>query len=249
MKQQLVVFACLVSSSLVGRSVDSLYLLKAIDNDTKYQVSFRLDYVKEFAKFTIQNHSLTIFEVRGIDTAIVHADSFLEVKFRVRGGTGVKVRKTILLCVVKDRLYKTLDITSEVSSRLDKVYDKRADSLKLFDEREDHLVLLSVKKRGGSYVANLDESYEKVSKYDPSQNESYAKNYELIWEPAQNIFYNSTKIVRELKRIRSSVDYEAISEKFVNMELPCITLFGGGTYLFFEGEWYSELRDNSWGQR
>jgi|GEM_PF-5713235 len=87
--------------------------------------------------FRLQDYTLDIFGVQDINSIELHANAFLEVQFRIRGGSGVRVRRTVLLSVSEGRIYKSLDVLSEVTSRLNKVYNKMADSLKLFDEKKD----------------------------------------------------------------------------------------------------------------
>jgi hypothetical protein len=141
-----------------------------------------------------------------------------------------------VLCVSENKIYKSLDILSEVTSRLNRVYNKLADSLKLFDEKEDYYVKLSVNHTDGSqYKTVLSESKTIESKYDPAQNVFFEKEYELNFDLGGFFFYNSNQRLNKLYKVHSARG-DQTREKFISRDVPCIQLFEN-RYLYLDGEW------------
>jgi hypothetical protein len=235
MRYRLALIVCFLSSALLGQEIEEEYCLKGIEDSLSYRVAIKQDLANEIATFRLQNYTLDIFGVQDIKRIERHANAFLEVQFRIRGGSGVKVRRTILLCVSQGRIYRSLDVLSEVTSRLNKVYNKVADSLQLFDEKEDYLITLSIESENDGYKAVLFESTKVESKYDPSRNISFEKPYELDFDPGEYFFYNSMKRLNKRYKIHSSKENKTV-EKFINEEVPCIQLYEE-RYLRIENEW------------
>jgi hypothetical protein len=236
MRYRLALIVCFLSSALLGQEIEEEYCLTGIEDSLSYRVAIKQDLANEIATFRLQNYTLDIFGVQDINSIELHANAFLEVQFRIRGGSGVSVRRTILLCVSQGRIYRSLDVLSEVTSRLNKVYNKMADSLKLFDEKEDYLITLSIESENdGRYKAVLFESTKVESKYDPSRNISFEKRYELEFDPGQFFFYNSMKQLNKRYKIHSSKENKTV-EKSINEEVPCIQLYEK-RYLRIENQW------------
>ena len=235
MRIRLVLIVCFAFSSLLGQGIEKQYLLHGVDDSLCYSVSVIEDLENDVAIFSVNENVTKIFGVRGIEEITVHSAKFLEVRFVIRGGSNVKLRRNVLLCVSKGEVYKTLDILSEATSRVTEVYDKAADSLKLFDEKEDYNVTISIKQKGNRYKAVLLERKKVESKYDPSQNESFEKSYELDFDPGGYFFYNSTKRLNKRYKIYSSQNNNTV-EKFISEEVPCIQLYKN-VYLFIDNKW------------
>lgn len=236
MRIRLALIVCFLSTSLLGQEIKKKHLLRGVDDSVRYSVTIKEDSINGIALFSSQEHTLKIFGVKDIQTTKVHSDAFLEIQFKIPGGSGVKVRRKVLLCVSRGRIYKALDVLSEVTSRVSEVYDKVADSLKLFDEKEDYLVTLSIKqKKDSHYKAVLFESKKVESKYNPSQNESFEKPYELDFDPGGHFFYNSMKRLNKQFKVYSSKDNKTV-EKFISEEVPCIQLYEK-LYLLIDNEW------------
>jgi hypothetical protein len=172
---------------------------------------------------------------RIIEKITLHENAFLEIQFRVRGGAGVKMRRKVLICLSGGEIHRALDVISEVSSRVTEVYDKVADSLKLFDEKENYDLAVSIKKKGTVFKATLSESIKIESKYDVSRGESFENTYELDFDTSGCFFYNSMKHLNKRYKVYSVRDNKAV-EKFISMEVPCIKLYQS-SYLLIGNEW------------
>jgi hypothetical protein len=236
MRIRLTVIVCFLSFRILGQEIKEKHLLRGVDDNEPYSVTIQEDVVNEITTLSIGVNTVTISGVQDIKTVTLHSEVFLEVQFRIRGGSGIKVRRAVLLCVSQGKIYKALDVLSEVTSRVSEVYDKVADSLKLFDEKEDYQIMISIKHAEGKlYSAILSERIRIESKYNPTQNLSHDKPYELQFDPGGFFFYNSTKRLNRHYQIYSSRNNKTV-DKFVSEEVPCIQLYDK-RYLLIDHEW------------
>lgn len=236
MRHALLFVVCLASLNLLGQQIKKEYTLYGVNDSLRYLITIDENPVNETTIVSFQKNALKIFGVQEVLSAQVHVNSFLELKFRVRGGSGVKVRRNVLICVSQSKVYKAIDFLSEITSRLSTVYNKVTDSLKLFDEKSDYHATLSIKQtEGKEYRAVLFESTKVESKYDPSQNVMFEKPYELYFDPSAYFFYNSTRQLSKHYKIYSNKESKTV-ERFIRAEVPCIQLYQK-LYLRINNEW------------
>ncbi|HEY9047542.1 MAG TPA: hypothetical protein VIN08_16665 [Ohtaekwangia sp.] len=243
MKNILIFIVALISLNVFGQDIKEKYTLHDLDNGTSYAISIKQDIINENATIILQNDSIKIFKVLDIRNVKIHSEKFLEIEFRVRGGSGIKVRRSILLCISHNKIHKALDIISEFTVTINQVYDKVADSLKLFDEKEYYHVSLSINSVGEkAYQAVLFEEIDVVSKYNPSQNMSHNDRYKLQFDPSGYFFFNSEKLLNKSYKIYSNKDGRMVT-KFLNEEVPCTQLYRN-LYLYIDNEWYLDNGDD-----
>jgi hypothetical protein len=211
------------------------FSLLGVDDSLNYRLVIDQNFSNETATFSSQGHNVTIFGVQDLLVFKVHEAAFLELQFRVRGGTGVKVRRTVLICISSGEIYRAFDITSVVESRLDKVYNKQADSLKLFDEKEDYNIKISIIKDEARYKAVLFESTRVESKYDPSKNVLFEQSYTLDFDLRGHFFHNSMKTINKSYKVYSINDHKTV-DRFISGEFPSIQLHQR-IYIFINKKW------------
>jgi hypothetical protein len=239
MRSTLFFVAWFVSLNLSGQQIKKEYTLSGVSDSLHYSLTLNANPANETAIISFQKNTLRIYGVQEILSAQVHANSFLELKFRVRGGSGVKARRNVLVCVSQGKIYKSIDFYSESVWRLSEVYDKIADSLNLFDEKSDYHATLSIKQtEDKGYKAVLFESTKVESKYDPSQNVSFENHYELYFDRGGYFFYNSSEKLNKLYKIYSNKENKTI-ERLISSEVPCIQLYQK-RYLRIDNEWYQD---------
>lgn len=243
MKLRLTAALLFVSHILLAQNLLESYHLLGIDDNVDYNIRIDEDLVKDIVSFHTEGNVLTIYGVRQIDTIITHLDKFLEVKFVVWRGTGVKNRVKVLLCVDNGKIFTSLLIDSDLESRVTEVYNKVADSLKLFDEEEQYHVLISIAEKAGGFVATLTESNYVLSKYDPSSNTSSKEVFRLNFDESGHYFFNSSKSLNNRYRVYSYKE-NSYSEKLISTEASAVEL-QYGIYFFIDGMWYREGRDNT----
>lgn len=237
-----IVVLIFLSQSLLAQNSPKEYHLIGIDDNVDYKIRIEEDLAKDIVLFSTNEDGLLVYDVRGIDTVINHLKRFLEVKFIIRGGTGVKIREKALFCVEKGKLFMSLLIRSDAVSRVTKVYNKEADSLKLFDEDEQYHVNISIESKNNSFMATLYEREYVRSKFDPSQNKSFENTYRLNFDRNGYYFFNSSKNLNDKFKVYSHQSNK-YTEKFLSTESPAIELTNR-SYFFIDGIWYSEGREN-----
>lgn len=228
---RMLIIVCLFSSGTFAQE----YKLQGIDNALRYSLNVQEDVINEITTLSTQMDSVKILKVQDIERITVHENAFLEIEFRVRGGAGVKMRRKVLVCLSGGEIHRALDVISEISSTVTEVYDKVADSLKLFDEKENYHLAISIIKNGSVYKATLSESKKTESKYDLLRGESFEKKSELDFDAGGCFFYNSMKHLNKRYKLYSPRDKTAL-EKFMSMEVPCIQLYQS-RYLLIDNEW------------
>ncbi len=239
----LLVFS-LVSSGLFGKTYDRSYSLRDFSDGSVCSVTIKEDVVNEIITLSTGTSSLKILAALDIETIVVHSEAFLEVKFRVKGGSGTKARRSVVICVSNGAIYKSLDVSSTFVSRLSKTYNSRADSLKLFDEQQHYYVKIEITRTpDGDYKCILDESIDIRSKYSPSDNLFQKQAYELHFDSHGFYFYNVMKLFdRDCQTYSKSQG--RIINKAAGEAVPCIQLFET-LYVYIEGEWCISADDGT----
>lgn len=243
MRYRLILIICFAYSSLLGQQTEKKYSLRGVNDSLYYSILIKEDLVNEVATFFLEKNAVKIFGVQEIQNVTIHTSTFLEIQFRVRGGSGVKIRRTVLLCTSHGKMYKALDVLSEVTSRLSSVYDEVADSLELFDEKEDYHITLSVTHTHNKYFkVVLSESIRVESKNNPEQNVFFEKSYELEFDSDGYFFYTSIKQLNKLYKIYLREENKTV-ERLISAEVHCIQLYDK-LYLLINNEWYLDNGDN-----
>ncbi len=239
----LFLFTCFGYTMLYAQERLSQYHLTGVGDDSLYTLSLNHEIGTDFTSVSVKGHELKIFGVLDVVGIHVFVDTFLELRFRVRSGTGGKVRRSVLLCVSKGKIYKAMDFNSESIWRVAQVFDTMADSLKLFDEKSDYRASLSIQKIENSYEAILSETDKVESKHNPAQNVSFEKSFKLEFDLNGRYFYNETKRLNKRYKIYLSKEGRVI-EKFITEEVPCVQL-QENVYLITEYGWCSENDDDT----
>lgn len=235
MKYQLGLIIFFISTSLLAQHARE-YRLRGVDDSIGYVVTINEDLINDVVTFSTTKDTIKVFRTRGIENVTLNTETFLEIEFRMRDGSGVKVRRKVLLCVSHNKVHKALDIVSGITSRVTEVYDKLVDSLKLFDETQNYNTTLSIRQlEGNQYKVMVLEDSKVESKYDPSQNMAFKKLHELDFDLNGCFFYNSVKQLSKRYKIYSSRDDKTV-EKYVSAAVPCIELYQS-LYLLIDNEW------------
>ena len=89
-------------------------------------------------KITLKLNSkemLCLNDYRGLEEDMkILGNKFIIIQYKTRGGSGVKMIRTALVCISNGKLCKALDVLSTESYEFKDTYDKATDSLKLYDE-------------------------------------------------------------------------------------------------------------------
>jgi hypothetical protein len=195
------------------------------------KIKINLDY-KLFSKtLTVSNSNDTLFLDDYTGTIEVHLINrrFLQVDYGVRGGSGLGLRKTLILSVSKSRINASMLVTS---------YTK----LVSFDKEQFlELKLKQVKEDRSNYEITGIIHVEKKFKQLPQKNSSSNEHVALEFDANENVFYSSHETISGYFKVYDDKIHEFI-KKHLNNTVPVITI-ESSTYYFVNGEWY-ERSDN-----
>lgn len=208
----------------------------------EFTLQVKPDVYNEKITITLNpKETLCINGYSGFDHQIkVLNGKFIELHFRMRGGSGVAIRRYVLVCVSGVKLYKPIDVLSLVRSEFKETYVHSIDSLNLYDESslfslkfnllQDHV------RRFKLYIT---QSEEIISKYDPSRNHLYKDSLELKFDENCNVFYNQVCNLNGYFNI-SSDDGSSREIIFKGEKYPAIKL-RNAEYYYINKKWF--IRD------
>jgi hypothetical protein len=168
---------------------------------------------------------------------------FIEFQFDMRGGTGFHVSRYILFCVSENRLIRSIDIVSVITSVFKETYVPSIDSLHLYDESSSYLLYFSdLTERNNSYQLIVKDSVKIKSKFDPSQNYEYQDTTQLHFDMINKVFYNKYETLNGSYLIWSD---ENLNEQvnFNNEKLPSICIGQDPVYVYFRNKWFVKTQD------
>lgn len=242
MRVGITLFICILSLDLFGYETSENYPVKDLADGSINVVTMSEDLGKGIVTFFTNRSVFKFSDVRGVTFVKVFSDAFLQVDFAIRGGSGERIRRSVLMCISQGEIYKTLDILSENNSILSEVYNKTADSLKLFNETDVYSVKLSVEQTSeGLYKCILKETIRTDSKHDPSRNFAYDALYDLKFDAHGFFFYNVLKPFDESFFVYSTTLRRAVT-KSSGGNVPCVQLYRD-LYLHIDGDWCTEQKD------
>ena len=165
---------------------------------------------------------------------------FLKITYDYMAGSDLHNERIIVICIKDDKLCVPLSVTSLFSSEITQVYDRVADSLKLFNEKSLYQIKVNA-TIDDRLIVNIHD--ENKSKHDPKTN--YNRNYHtvLLFDQKQNIFYNGHENLAAYYTIFHPDTYSE-ERKYLWGYFPLISL-GKSDYYYIKGQWY-EKGDNNY---
>jgi len=219
---------------------DSEYLtVKSLDS-----IECKVYIIKDNANGRIiiklnSNETLCINNFRGFEQkASILNNKFIELLFKLPGGTGTGVNRTVLICISKGKLYKALDVISMVNSVFKKTYDRYTDSLNLYDESTTYNVDFKLIQSKNKIFRLMVSEYEKVySKIDPKQNHEIRDSLYLNFDWRENVFYSGFINLRGDFVIVNDNEGTTTNRIFKNNKYPTIRL-RDAEYYFIDRSWF-----------
>lgn len=161
---------------------------------------------------------------------------FILINFQSRGGSGVGIDRLVLLCFSKNKIYKSMDIISEVRTNYSK---DEADSnfLGLYSKSELYKVTFEMKPNSGNRKIQIFEYDKSISQIEPTDNFEMRDTVDLFFDNKEKIFYSGFEILDSKYRIDSDTKALNKDRNFNSEKFPVIKL-KDELYLFIDGEWY-----------
>jgi len=170
---------------------------------------------------------------------VVLNSCFLAIRYIIKTGSDQLRERTLLLCVNENKLSIAAHIGVLSQYALERVFNKKADSLKLFDEHGSYELKMSIGGNNSTdykmYVNIHDES---VSKRKPATNHAYDKHIVLDFDKEQAVFYNTYEDISQYFMIHEANNPKPVRQYLIG-KYPTIKL-DKLEYYFIRGKWYEK---------
>jgi hypothetical protein len=185
------------------------------------------DYANHVFKISCLKDTITIKNFWGVPAELHVLDShFIQINYDVRGGSGLGLGNTMLLCVRNKKLYRSFFALRYIDVLLDRSQGEGKYNIKLRLNSGDQ-------KSYKLFVKVHDKRYTKLS---PNENYNYNDQIVLNFDPRLNVFY-------ELKETLFQ-NYDTISsstggkQKLTLDDYYPVIILGKETYYFIKNEWF-----------
>ena len=180
--------------------------------------------------------TIYVHNLNNIDEAKLLNRNFLKVVYDARGGTGIHLQHTVILCLNNKRLIEALHLVSLFHEEF-MDFSKDADTIGKVAVNSTYSVHLSLSGNNPAhYKLNAKIHDDRKSKI--SHGESYSRDDEshLSFDPVVNVFYTSQlELARNYTIAGPNVENE--TEQHIKGKFP-VAKFGKMTYYFIKGCWY-----------
>ena len=226
--------------AVLGYSESGLLKYSILDfaNDKTITVEVSEDLVNNIVQVHTPNDTLEFFSVTNLIYGKVIFEKFLELKFRIRGGSGTLINKVVLISIKDKELKKSLELLTNMESKMDKVYDSDVDDLNIYDESEIYNLEVQMRRVQGDYFLNLVETYRLESKSSQFQNRSYSESFKLDFSMDKMCFFNGSRVYNDqisvFNREKNDLEMRALKGEF-----PVIQLYET-KYILVEKRWYQD---------
>jgi hypothetical protein len=208
-------------------------------NGKAEQITVTPDYPNNTLTILSSNDAIHISDFTDIKSVTVLGEHFLKIDYSVRGGSDENVQYLLLISIMDNKIYQSAHFPSLLKYDVNTVYDKKADSLKLFDEYGDYGVDVDIvgdNKENYKLVVNLHD--EVKSKHDPKTNRNDKEQVSLTFDPNNYIFYNAHEDISHYFTVYDPKIQRAIKQ-YVLGSFPVIQ-FGNHKYYYIKDEWYGK---------
>lgn len=204
-----------------------------------YSIRLSKDYIQGDgkAKFILTTEkniildSIIFYDLTAIDTIIPHQKNYLEVRMWMYGGSDMNIKRTAVIREYNRKLYKSLDIISELWSSYSGEYDpKDYPEQPIQQEHYKNNITFT----NDSTAINIDESY--IYKIDKKVviDSSYTHTSALKFKTDLGVYFNNTTSL-----VGDYIFTKNIEEKPQSLEIldvPTITL-KEDEYYFIDNKW------------
>ena len=204
-------------------------------------VNVKLDDVND--KITLMLKPTRIISISGYrgllsDIKIIN-HNFIYLSFYIRGGSGVKLVRTTLVCVAEGKLYKSMDLISMQSYVFKNTYNQKVDSMGLYDDSGIyHISFLDSKYDKNNEYKLKAIQYEKIkSKYAPNKNQETSDTLCFSFDVNSRVFYNQYKTLKE-SYIISEKPQLMKGQKYYSIKLK------NDEYFYIDKIWYTKNNGN-----
>jgi len=232
-----------ISTNAISQTIEKLsFTLSSLSNESA-KVNVELDNVNERITFTSNSkEKLCINGYRDlVENIKILDDKFIAVHYIVRGGTGVKIRMTALVCISKGKLYKALDVLSTESYVFKDTYNKAADSLELYDESSIYTLKFNLRNGKQNFQLSAIQHEKVKSKHNKKNNYEKKDTLKFYFDEKNKVFYTKSVSLKGNYKIESAKNKQRV---FKGEKYP-LTNLRDNEYIFIDKVWYNKVHDNN----
>ena len=180
--------------------------------------------------------TLHIKDVYNVKSIAVLDKRFLKIDYTSRGGSGINLQLTLLLCIRNNKLYQPLHITSLFREEFID-FRKKHTGAATPDIISDNTVKVNISGTSYSgYKMNANVYDWKKSKENPHDDYNKESNIILNFDAVNNVFYNSHAHLSKYFTVYDPKTGEE-SKQYLMGTFPEVKL-GDYIYYYIKGEWY-----------
>lgn len=228
-------FIVILNSQLKGQAIK----IQSFDGKTQ-TINVSHDSGHDVLTISTAKDTIRINHCSGLEETSSFNKHFVKISYQVRGGSGIRLRRMIILTSKNDRLYSSLHVTSLFSEQFID-YSKKAPS-----SVSDKTSLYEVK------IRSFDRDHQKLilsihdtlqSKDQPKSNHNSKSDIALNFDATRNVFYsNEAKMAQDFVFHDSKTGQK--NKKYLKGEVPVVEL-GKYVYYYTKGDWYEKNGRNS----
>lgn len=239
----IVTLATFSSSNVSSQTTEKQVLtLNSLSNETK-KVNVEFDNVNDRITFQLNSkEKLCINGYRGlVENIKILSQKFIIVHYNIRGGSGVKMQKTTLLCISNGELYNALDILSMESYEFKETYDRMTDSLGLFNEHGMYsLKIMKLENTNQTFRLSTIQYQTVMSKHDKKDNYKKIDTIKFFFDEKNNSFYMKYLSLIGNYKIECSKN---VQRTFYGEKYPSVKL-RDDEYVNIDKVWYNKMHGN-----
>jgi hypothetical protein len=161
---------------------------------------------------------------------------FLKVVYDSRGGPGLHIQHTVIVCVNNKRLVEALHFTSLFHEEFIDFSETADTTFKVAVKSTYSVSLMLTGNAVKDYKLNAKIHDERTSKLSQDDNYSRDNITRLNFNPGENIFYTSQlELARNYTIVGPNMENDTV--QYVRGKIP-VAKFGKMTYYYIKGCWY-----------
>ncbi len=241
-KNSLTVSILLLFSTISNAQI---FKIKALDG-TNQQVGFYHELGDHKLVIRSLKDSIIIDDFMDLRKDIsILKERFLAIHYGILIGSDQSRERLLLLCINNGKLCQALHVVSLSTYDIVDVYNKKADSLKLFDEHENYEIKVNlIGEDKEHYKLNIKIHDQSKSKRDPTADHDCNKLEVLSFDANHSVFYTSHKEISKWHFAVYDPKTQKNTKQFLMGTFPTIEL-GVFNYYFIHNDWYEEGEDDN----
>ncbi len=196
------------------------------------------NYAKNDLSISHLKDTLHIKGLTAVNSIDILSKCLLMIDYSVRGGSGIRLRRTIILGIGHGVLFQLLHITSLFDEEyID--FSKKPPSTDTPDESSHYAINLNlIEGKNQNYELKVKIHDEKKSKHTPEANYKYNSEVTLSFDTNKHIFYSTSQDISKYFTVFNP-QTQKDSKQYIMGTFPVVKL-GKREYYYINDGWYEK---------